>query len=172
MERSIAVAPDERDRQEVEETAQIPLDAVARAPVFARTVVHRELRNTVPAVMGEHRNEPMQLAVEAKALDDLGAIRLQPAVEIVQAQTRDAPSNPVEDPGERAPRDRVAPVRLPAGDEIEALVELGEQARDLGRIVLQVGVDRDHDVALGIREPSRERSRLAEVPSKPDDPDV
>ena len=61
---------------------------------------------------------------------------------------------------------------LPAGDEIEPLVELGQQSRDLGRIVLQVGVDRDDDVSTRLREPGRERSRLAEVATEPHDPDV
>ena len=42
---------------------------------------------------------------------------------------------------------RVAPPRLPAGDEVEALVELREQPRDLRRIVLQIRVDRDDDFA-------------------------
>ena len=48
--------------------------------------------------------------------------------------------------------ERVAAVRLPARDEVEALVELGEQPRDLGRVVLAVAVDRDDDVARGLRE--------------------
>ena len=67
--------------------------------------------------------------------------------------------------GSRAPR-------LPARDEVEALVELREQARDLGRVVLQVAVDRDDDVAARLRESGRERGGLAEVPAQPDDPHV
>ena len=69
-------------------------------------------------------------------------------------------------------RQRVAALRLPARDEVEALVELGEQARDLGRVVLQVAVDRDDDVALRLLEAGLERGRLAEVAPQPDDADV
>ncbi len=67
---------------------------------------------------------------------------------------------------------RVAPLRLPARDEVEALVELREQARDLGRVVLEVAVDRDDDVALRLLEARLQRRRLAEVPPQPDDAHV
>ena len=52
---------------------------------------------------------------------------------------------------------RVAAPRLPPGDEVEPLVELREQARDLGRVVLTVAVDRDDDVAARLRR-SRPRA--------------
>ena len=66
-------------------------------------------------------------------------------------------------------RQRVAPLRLPARDEVEALVELREQPRDLGGIVLKVAVDRDDDVALGFLEAGLQRGGLAEVAPEPDD---
>src|SRR5919199_1432294 len=56
VERPVAVAADERDRQEVEEAPEVPLDAVPRAPVLARTVVDGQLGDAVSAVVGEHRN--------------------------------------------------------------------------------------------------------------------
>ena len=62
----------------------------------------------------------------------------------------------VEDAREDRARERIAPVRLPAGDEVEALVELREQARDLRGIVLEVAVDRDDDLAAA---PGRSRPR-------------
>ena len=89
-------------------------------------MVDRQLGDAVTPVVGEHRDEPMQLAVEPQALDDLGAICLQTAVEIVQAEPGDATRHPVEDAGQGAARDRVAAMRFPARDEVEALVELCE----------------------------------------------
>ena len=35
----------------------------------------------------------------------------------------------------------VVPLALPAADDVEALVELGQKRGDLGRVVLQVAVD-------------------------------
>ena len=114
----------------------------------------------------------MQLAVEAQPAHDLGAVGLQAAVHVVEVHARDPARDRVEDPREHPAAERVPPTRLPARDEVEALVELGEQARDLGGIVLEVAVDRDDHVALRLREAGGERGRLAEVSSQPDDDHV
>ena len=66
----------------------------------------------------------------------------------------------------------VAPARLPAADEVEALVQLRQQLRDLGGVVLEVAVDRDDDVAAGLGEAGGEGGRLAEVAAQPDDADA
>ena len=75
----------------------------------------------------------------------------------------------VEDARHHSPPDRIAPLRLPARDEVEALVQLCEQAWDLARVVLEVAVDRDDDLALGVREPGGEGGRLAEVAAQAHD---
>ena len=67
VQRPVAVATDERDGQQVEEAAHVALDAVARAAVLARPVVDRQLGDPVAAVVREHRDEAVQLAVEAQA---------------------------------------------------------------------------------------------------------
>ena len=99
----------------------------------------------VAPVVGQHRDVAVQLAVELHALHDLRAVGLEPAVHVVEAHARDRARDRVEDLRRDAARQRVAALRLPAGDEVEALVELRQQARDLGRVVLQVAVDRDDD---------------------------
>ena len=71
-----------------------------------------------------------------------------------------------------APQERIVPARLPAGHEVEALVELREELRDLGRIVLEVGVDRHDDLAARLEEAGLQRGRLPEVPAQADDHDV
>ena len=66
VQRPVAVAADERDGQQVEEAAHVALDPVARAAVLARPVVDRELGDAVAAVVREHRDEAVQLAVDAQ----------------------------------------------------------------------------------------------------------
>ena len=166
------VAADERHGQQVEEPAQVALDAVARAAVLARPVVDGQLRDAEAAVVREHGDEAVQLAVEPQAVHDLGAVGLQAAVHVVQVHAGEGAGDAVEDAREDAPRERIAPARLPAGDEVEALVELREQPRNLGRVVLQVAVDRDDGVAVCLVEAGRERGRLAEVAAQADDADV
>ena len=48
------VAAHERDGQEVEEPAHVPLHAVAAAAVLARAVVDRELGDAEPEIVREH----------------------------------------------------------------------------------------------------------------------
>ncbi len=97
VQRPVPVAADERDGEQVEEAAQVALEAVARAAVLARAVVDRQLGDAEAAVVREHGDEAVQLAVEPQALHDLGAVGLEAAVQVVQAQPGDAAGDPVED---------------------------------------------------------------------------
>ena len=135
--------------------------------MLARAVVHRDLGDAVALVRGEDRDEAVQLAVQPHALDDLGAVGLQPAVHVVQPHTGDERVRPVEHAREQAPRQRVVAAGLPAGNEVEALVELREELGDLGRVVLEVGVDRHDDLAARLEESRLERRGLSEVPTEP-----
>ena len=94
VERPVAVAAHERHREEVEEAAHVPLDAVVRAAVLARPVVDGQLGDAVAAVVGEHGDVAVELAVELHALDDLGAVGLEPAVHVVQPHARDLARRP------------------------------------------------------------------------------
>jgi hypothetical protein len=57
VQRPVPVAADERHGQEVEETAQVALDAVPRPAVLAWAVVHGKLGDAEAAVVREHRDE-------------------------------------------------------------------------------------------------------------------
>ena len=121
-------------------------------PSRARVVAHDHLGDARARPLGVDRDEPVHLAVEAHRLEDLAAVGLERAAVVVQAQPADAADQPVGDArrqlaGER----RVLAVLAPAGDDVVALLELVEQARDVGRIVLEVGVHRDDDVAARAR---------------------
>ena len=67
VQRPVPVAPHERDREQVEEAAQVPLHPVARAAVLARPVVDGQLRDAEAAVVREHGDEAVQLAVDPQA---------------------------------------------------------------------------------------------------------
>src|SRR4051794_3454205 len=86
-------------------------------------------------------------------------------------QARHAAGREVEDLREEAAPPWILALRLPAGDEVEAFLELGKEARDLGGIVLEIAVDRDHDLAASLEEAGLEGRRLAEVAAQADDAD-
>ena len=64
----------------------------------------------------------------------------------------------------------VEPAFLPAVDDIEALVQLLEKSRDLGGIILQVGIHHQNQVAARGPHSRRQSSCLAKIPPKPDCP--
>ena len=74
--------------QQVEEPAQVTLDAVARAAVLARAMVDGQLCDAEAAVVREHRDEAVQLPVEAQSVHDLRAVGLEAAVHVVEAHAR------------------------------------------------------------------------------------
>src|SRR3954447_525665 len=162
MQRAIAVSTHEDDREKVERAAEVALDSEARLAVRARSVIHGQLGHAEAEMMREHRDEAMALAVELDVLEHFGAVRLKPAVHVVELHTGRYTSRAVVDLRDEAPHEWVLPVALPTGHEVIALVELREQIGNLGCVVLEIGVHRDDDVALCDGDPGIEGRCLSE----------
>ncbi len=109
----VAVPPHEGHRQEVEEPAHVALEPVPRAAVRARPVRDGQLDDPEAVVVGEDGDVPVELAVQPHAARDLRTEGLEAAVHVVQAQPRDPPGDGVEEPGDDAAAQRVAPPGLP-----------------------------------------------------------
>ena len=69
VQRPVPVAAHEGHAQQVEEAAEVALRPVARAAVLARAMVHGDLGDAKAAVRREDRDEAVELAVEAHALE-------------------------------------------------------------------------------------------------------
>ena len=63
-------------------------------------------------------------------------------------QGRDQPIG--DDRGHSAGQRIVLACHAPTRDDIEALGELGQERRDIGRVVLAVAIHRDNDVAAAV----------------------
>ena len=59
-------------------------DAVLRRPVLPGPMADHDLADAEAAGMRQHRDEPVQLAVDADLLEHLAAIELEAAVVVVQ----------------------------------------------------------------------------------------
>src|SRR5439155_10676969 len=140
MQRPIPVTAEERNGEEVEEPAGVPLQAVARPAMLSPAMVDGDLRDAISALVSEHRHEAVELAVEVERPNHLGPIRLEPAVHVVKTHAGDQRGGPVVDAGDDAAGQGVLAIALPARDEIEAFVELREQVRNLSGIVLEIRV--------------------------------
>jgi len=64
MEGAILIAPDEDNRDEVKRAAQVALGPKAGAAIRPWAVVDRDLGDVPSLLRGEHRYEPVQLAVD------------------------------------------------------------------------------------------------------------
>src|SRR5690606_28024199 len=80
----------EDDGDEVEEAAEVALEPELRPPVLPRAVLHHLLLDAVvPLPLRQQRDVAVELAVDADAADDLGPVRLDAAVEVVERDARE-----------------------------------------------------------------------------------
>lgn len=61
---------------------------------------------------------------------------------------------------------------LPSHDHVEPFVEFRKEGRDLARIILQVRIHGEHQIARDPVESRGKRDRFAEIAAKPDDLDL
>ncbi len=145
-------------------------EAELRAAVFAGVVLDDLFADTAePGLLRQNRNETVHLAVDLDRLDDLAAVGLQPAVEIVEFDAGDPARRPVEEFARPAFADRVAALLLPAGYQVVPFFE--DHAAQFGNLVgriLQVGIHRDDDLAFGCGETAVQGCRLAVIAGEAD----
>ena len=90
----------------------------------------------------------------------------------MQMHTRGVRDDPVGDPTEQVTLHHVIlTVAPPAGHDIIPFIKLGEQAGNIGRIILQVGVDGNNDTALRMIESRHHGGGLTEITREIDDLD-
>ena len=114
----------------------------------------------------------MHLAVEADVGDDLAAVGLERAAVVAEPDLGDPADEPV---GElrRQPLGEIPVLALlpPAADDVVSFADLGHEERGVGRVVLEVGVEGDDDLAVRVVESGRQGGRLPEVLPEADDLD-
>ena len=163
----------EQHRDEVEVSLDRALESELRMPVLAGVVVDDLLADAAESgLLGKNRNETVHLPVDLDRLHDLAPIGLQPAVEVVEPDARDAAGRPVEELARPPLADRVAAFLFPPRDQVVALLEdHAPQGGDLVGRILQVGVHREDHLAFGCGKPAVEGRRLAVVAREADGPD-
>ena len=82
VEGSAVVGGDELDGGQVEQAPPESGDPVLGLAVQPRVVLHLDLGDREPGPGGQHRQVPVELAIEVDRLGDLATKHLQPAVEV------------------------------------------------------------------------------------------
>src|SRR5882724_311422 len=135
-----------------------------------RMMPHWNLGHARPVPIRVNRNETMHLAVKLNALQRLPPIGFQSASIIVQMNPRNRRDEPV---GQRAwqlaPERGVLPLLPPARDEIVALIQFGQELRNIGRIILEIAIHGDEDISPGKTNTGHESRRLTGITAQLDE---
>ena len=106
----------------------------------------------------------MHLSVYLYRLDDITAISLQPAIEIMELDTRNKPCRKVEELARQTLARRVETLLLPPRHQIIPVLE--DHAPHLGNLVgriLKVGIHREDHLSRGCLKPAVQCGRLAVI---------
>ncbi len=111
----------------------------------------------------------MHLAIQAEAFERITAVDLERAAVIMQVNACHPRDQPVGNIGGKGAGELVIlAVLAPAADQVIAFVELVEQHGDIGRVVLQIGIQQDDDAAAGMVDPGGDGGGLPEIPAEDD----
>ena len=144
-----------------------------RLPGAAAAVAHPLLGDALRTHAEDGGEEAVHAAREPRAGDHCAPVGLEPAAGVVHRHPGRARDEPVRDArGEHAREERLLALAPPPAHHVPLGSEPREQAGDVGRIVLPVSVERDHQRAARVREAGRERRGLAEIAVQIDDPQM
>ena len=162
-----AVPAEKAHRQQVEQDFVCPPEAIFALACHARVVRDHHLRHARACPRRVDGDEAVHLAVERVRLEDHAAVGLEGAAVVVQVKARDLANETVGDEARKlAAHGLVLAVLAPAGDDVVPLVELLQHRGDVGRVVLQVGVERDDDAGARVVDAGGECRGLPVVATK------
>src|SRR4051812_27270150 len=131
---------------------------------MTRIVSHDNFGNTGAVPSGIDRNEPMHLTVKSDRLEHTAAIGLERATVIVKRHAGNTRNEIIRHPAYKvSPESGILPIASPSGNNVESLIELGQKKRNVLRVILQIGIDRDDDVPLRMIDSSHDSCGLAIV---------
>src|SRR4030095_7461112 len=135
-----------------------------------RTMLNFHFRYSETPGVSEQRDETVQLSIDSDFTDNLDSIPFQPAIVVVELQPARKPNHPVKNPARNhfVPGIEAAP--LPAVDKIEPDFKLTKQTRYFGRIVLQVCIERDNEIAAHRCKSCAQSCCLSKISAKADAP--
>src|SRR4051794_10329535 len=142
--------------------------ALAKSPGM---VAHRHLRDPGAHTGGQRRNEPVLLRVQRDSVEQVAPVGLQGTAVVGYGYAGEPANEPVGYPGRHLPQQQlVLPLPPPTAYEIVPLIQLGNQGRNVPRIVLQVSIEGDHNPATGMVKAGHHGCRLSHIAAQPKSP--
>src|SRR5262249_53004023 len=163
MLRALAETGEELYRHQIKEPFDEAGHAVFRLAKAARPMGNLDLADAISACRRQHRDKAVQLAIKSNLTENSGAVTFHAAVVIVQSHASEPTYYPIEDSTWPNFVPWIVPHSLPAADHVETGVQCRQKTRNFARIILQIAVERDNDLAARRSETSRQRRRFAEI---------
>src|SRR5690606_8650003 len=139
-------------------------NAVLRAAVTARAMMHGEGQNLVTTLLHERRQEAVHV-VERRELEVIGAIEhLEPAARVTDAVVQQPATRGVGDTRRDAAQPAIVPLAaFPDHHARAGQQKCGEQRGNVGGIVLPVPVENGHDRRTGAGHTGTDCSALPPI---------
>ncbi len=167
------IAVEEFDGEEVEHDAEGAADAVVAGAVWGGDVFDGDFGDFGAGHVREGGDETVVVAVEGDVVEEVAAIGFEGGAEVVNIDAGDFADEEVgELGGDAAEEEAIDPFFSPAGDDVVAFVDFGDELGELVGVVLEVAIHGNDDVAAGVIEAGGECGGLAEVAAEVDDEDV
>ena len=157
------VSNQEKDDRKVEHPPQDPITTVARLAVLTRCVWHLDLSHLKPLPVGEEWDKSVKASNQNKVLDNLATHDLETTVNVTKTGAPKPAHEPVEHCRAKNLPTRILAMPSPGTDEIQARGKTIGELHDLGRILLQIRVDRGNQLATSTAETRSKSHRLAEM---------
>jgi len=126
----------------------------------------------VPASEAHGGDEAVHLRIQRDAFDDRRAVGLERTAVVFDGDTRDPADHPVGDDGwDLTGHELVLAFVAPADHDIEALPDLFQEQGDVARVVLEIAVHGDDDLAAGVLDAGDHGRGLAVVLTEADHPE-
>src|SRR5262249_7118047 len=122
-------------------------------------VCHGDLDDARPSPRRVSRDEAVHLAVELHVVEHVTAVCLWGAAVVVEVNSGHAGDKPVGEPGRNLATERIMPLFAPAAYDVVPLLQLVQQALDVGWVVLQITVHEDQDLPLTVFDAGLQSSR-------------
>jgi len=160
----------EFDREEIENNAEGPPDSIFGFTGDTGAVIHHDFRDISTHPGAEGWNESVHFSIEADILQDIAAVGLQGAAIVMELNARNVGNQTIREHGREAAIDKgILPVFAPAAhDSIVVRFHFFQQAGDINRIVLEIGIQGDNDILGCSVNAGCHRGRLAEIPAETD----
>lgn len=160
-------------RNQIEDHLEDPLQTILRMPGRPRKMIDRLLADFRTVPLRINGQEPVHLSVEAHPFDHFGPVSFERTPEVVQLHAGNGRDKAVgQNAGQVALQRIVFAVLAPAGTNIVALFNPGQQLRQIRRIVLQIAIHRNNDIARSKIETGHHGGGLSEIAPEMHDLDM